>query len=278
MRLFWFYLKYLKRLLLFYVNARTIYDIHSPFVASFLQIVVYDRRRFYGFTDIELFRRILRKNRYRIYLTDYGAGSKANPSQWREIRDIVRHGAVSPTTGRYLFRTVLFQNPSNILELGTSLGISTLYLRMAGKASPFITLEGCPETAGEARNNLLQMGYSDVKVVTGPFSETLPLVLACFPRLDLLYLDGDHRAAASYGYFLQCLEKAASGTIFIVADIHWSTEMEASWARMRAHPRVRGSLDLFRLGFLFFDERLTHPVHADIVPWIVKPWRSGIFG
>lgn len=277
MGLFWFYIRYFVRLLKFYQKGITLYDIHSPFVASFIQFVLLDQRKFYAFSAIEKFRSLLLKNRYPIRILDYGAGSKANPAQFRTVRDIVRHGAVSPQSGQILFRTVLYRQPASILELGTSLGISTMYLRSAAVPSSFITLEGCMETATEARNNLGRMGYSDVEVVTGRFSETLPQMLSCLQALDLVYMDGDHRAAASYGYFLACLEKAGPGSLFVIADIHWSDEMEACWAQMRAHPRVRASLDIFRFGFLFFEDRFKFPVHVDLVPWYTKPWRSGIF-
>jgi hypothetical protein len=63
----------------------------------------------------------------------------------------------------------------------------------------------------------------------------------------------------------------------VIADIHWSEEMEAAWARMQAHPRVFVSVDNFHLGFLFFDSAIKTPVHLRYVPWIYKPWRSGIF-
>jgi predicted O-methyltransferase YrrM len=277
MRLLQFYIGYLRRFFHFYKKALTIYDVHSPFVASFLRFVFMDDRAYYSFRDIEQFRALLLKNRYRIRIVDFGAGSRANPSQWREVRDIVRHGAVSGQVGRFLFRAVLFVRPGSMLEMGTSLGISTLYLRTAGARRPFITMEGCPDIAVAARDNLLRLGCSDVEVVEGPFSETLHEVLDRYGQLDFLYLDGDHRAGSSYAYFLACLEKAGPRSVFVIADIHWSEEMEAAWARMQAHPRVCASVDNFHLGFLFFDKAIKTPVHLRYVPWIYKPWRSGIF-
>ena len=275
MGVFWFYVKYLRRLMRFYKKAITIYDIHSPFVASFLQFVLLDRRRYYAFTTIEMFRDLFLKNQYPIRVG--GAGSKGADMQAREIRDIVRSAAVSPSVGRYLFRTVLYQKPGSILEVGTSLGISTLYLRMAARVSPFITLESSAELALEARNNLSRMGCADVEVATGHLSTMIAKVLPRFALLDLAYWGRGQQPGAGYANFEACLEKAGPGSIFIVAEIHASDDMEACWTRMRAHPRVRASLDVFSLGFLFFDDRLRHPIHVDFVPWYIKPWRSGIF-
>lgn len=277
MRLIRFYAGFFRRFLRFYFSAVTVYDLHAPFVASFAHFVITDRRQFYAFPVIENLRRSLLRNPYPIRITDFGAGSKVNPAQWRSIKDIARHSAVGHRTGRWLFKSVLHFNPSNVLELGTSLGISALYLRMAKKTAPFITLEGCPETAAEAGLNFEKAGCADIRVITGPFSWTLPQVLEEFPQLDLLYMDGDHRAGASLGYFEACLKKAGPKSVFIIADIHWSEEMETAWTTMRQHPAVRASVDLFWLGFLFFDERILQAQHVNLVPWLAKPWRSGIF-
>jgi predicted O-methyltransferase YrrM len=277
MGLFWFYVKYFRRLVRFYARAITIYDIHSPFVASFLQFVLLDRRMYYAFGVIEMLRGILLKNKYPMRVSDDGEGAKRDAVQVLEIRDIVRLRGVSPLVGRCLFRTVVYQKPESILELGTSLGISTLYLRMAARVSPFVTLAGGAEMAMEARNNLWRLGCSDVEVVTGHISEAMAEVLPRFSTLDLVYWGRGQPEESTYSCFRACLEKAGPESIFIFADIHRTDEMEETWARMRAHPGVRASLDVFRLGFLFFDDRLKHPVHIDFVPWYVKPWRSGIF-
>lgn len=277
MGLFWFYGKYFRRLIRFYVKSITIYDIHSPFVASFIEFVLMDRRMYYAFDAIEMFRGILLKNKYPIWVSGYGSGSEKDAVQVMEIRDLVRIGAASPFIGRCLFRTMLYQKPGNVLELGTSLGVTTLYLRMASKVSPFISIEGGEELAAQARNNLSRMGCSDVEVVTGHLPEAIAQVLPRFSVLDLVYAGRGQSPDAVYSCFQACLDKAGPGSVFIIADIHCSDEMEEYWARMRAHPRVRVSLDVFRLGFLFFDDRLKHPLHIDFAPWYLKPWRSGIF-
>lgn len=277
MGLFWFYIRHFIRWIRFYARAITIYDIHSPFVASFLQFVLLDRRRYYAFSAIEIFRGILLRNKYPIWVSGYAKGLDKDAVQAMEIRDLVRFRAASPWVGRCLFKTILYQKSENILELGTSLGIATLYLRMASKVSPFISVAEGEELAAEARNNLSRMGCSDVEVVTGHLPEAVARVLTRFSKLDLVYWGRGQSPDSIYSCFQACLEKARPGSVFIIADVHWSNEMEGLWARIRAHNRVRVSLDIFHLGFIFFDDRLKHPVHLDFVPWYFKPWRSGIF-
>ena len=45
-----------------------------------------------------------------------------------------------------------------IIELGTSLGISTMYMAASCKETPLVTIEGCPATAAIAKENFIEAG------------------------------------------------------------------------------------------------------------------------
>ena len=42
------------------------------------------------------------------------------------------------------------------------------------------------------------------------------------------------------------------GTVFIFDDIHWSKEMEEAWNEIKQDSRVTISIDLFKIGIVFF--------------------------
>lgn len=277
MKLLVFYAQFLIRFLRFYLKAVTPFDVDSPFAADFIQSVLLDRRYFYAFEDIETLRKRLLRNHYPIQITDYGAGSQADRRKWRPVSSIARYGAVSPKTGRQLFRMVHRYRPETILEMGTSLGISALYLKAASTKAALITLEGCPETASQAMANFRQAGTQPIDLRIGRFSDTLPVLLNDLRTLDFLYLDGDHRAGASLEYIKACLQKHRAQSVFVLADIHWSDEMEKTWESIRRLPEVTLSIDLFWTGILFFDPSLQVKQHYRLVPWAAKPWRLGIF-
>ncbi|MBK6950392.1 MAG: class I SAM-dependent methyltransferase [Haliscomenobacter sp.] len=277
MKLWFFYTQFLVRFLRFYRKAVTPFDIHSPFVADFVRTALLDQRFFYAFQDIEALRQSLLRNPYPIQITDHGAGSQADGRKWRPVSSIARYGAVSPKTGRQLFRMVHHCRPETILELGTSLGISALYLRAASAKAALITLEGCPETASLARVNFFKAGSPPIDVRVGMFSETLGQALKDLKTLDFLYLDGDHRAGGSMQYVQACMEKRRDQSVFILADIHWSAEMETTWETISNMPEVTLAIDLFWIGILFFDPSIKVKQHYQIVPWAAKPWRLGIF-
>ena len=134
-------------------------------------------------------------------ITDLGAGSKVTPRKQRTVSNIARHGAIDARTGQMLFRLVNWRKPSIVLELGTSLGISTMYQASAALSARVITIEGCPSTARTALQNFEAAGLSGIELINRSFDEGLDLVLADVDRIDYLFLDGDHRAGASIRYF-----------------------------------------------------------------------------
>jgi len=277
MQLIKFYIRFFLRFVRYYWRSMTRYDVHSPFVAEFLENVIEDRRRYYAFSEIRELQEQLRQDRRRLQIKDHGAGSQARPGRIRSVSSIARFASVSPDVGKMLFRTVNQYQLQRILELGTSLGISTLYLSAADSKTDLVTIEGCPQTAAVARENLKAIPHGSVTQLVGSFRERLPEALAHFEQIDLLFLDGDHRLGASVNYVESCLHKTHPGSIFILADIHWSKEMETAWDQIRRHPRVRISIDLFQTGILFFREEQRQPEHYTLIRSRFKPWRMGLF-
>ncbi len=277
MKMLGLYLRFLLRYARYFWRARTIYDVHSPFVAEMVNAVLEDKRSFYAFSEIELLRQQLLQNRTQLHIEDHGAGSKVNNSKTRTVADLARNSAISKATGRKLFRLVNFCKPHTILELGTSLGISGLYLHAAALHARMITMEGCPDVAAQARQNFNIMNAHHIEVRSGTFDELLPSALQDLKTLDFLFLDGDHRSGASLRYFEQCLAFAGESSVFVIADIHWSNEMETAWKQLRLHKRVRFSVDMFHFGILLFRAETRQPEHFTLIERTYKPWRLGIF-
>lgn len=68
----------------------------------------------------------------------------------------------------------------------------------------------------------------------------------------MFFFDGNHQEEATLQYFEACLKKTNEDSIFVFDDIHWSSGMTAAWNKIKAHPQVSISIDLFQLGILFF--------------------------
>jgi predicted O-methyltransferase YrrM len=275
MRLLVFYWRYLFRFLDYYWRARTRYDVHSPFVHAFVESVLEGERRQAAFARMKTRRAALLRENGWIDRRDHGAGSRAAPGERRRVRSLARYNSVSAAVGGYLFHTARFVGASNILELGTSLGISTGYLALAESEALIVTIEGCPQTAAIARRNFQAWGLEKVALQVGSFERELPGALARASAWDLVFLDGDHRQGASLRYFDACLEKMNRSGVFIIADIHWSKEMSEAWRRLREREEVCLSIDLFDCGLLFFKPRARHKEHYTLIRARHKPWLLG---
>lgn len=240
----------------YWLYGKTIYRLHSPFVYEFAEAVIRDDRIFYAFERIERRRRDLLHDQRAIDMVDFGAGSTAKDHSSRTIADITRTSSVNEKYGRLLFRTVQYFRPGNVLELGSCTGIGSMYLAGAMHHGRLVTLEGDPVLADTARESLKFLGNqsTETAVLTGPFEENLSQAMEMMPSIDLAYIDGNHRKAPTLEYFEALQPKCHEASIIIIDDIYWSTEMGEAWEAVKNHPRTRLTIDLFRMGLVFFRE------------------------
>ena len=270
------YLRLLKKYLYFFWKAKTIYNVHSPFVATLAKALLEDQRNFYVFGQVITLRERLLMDQSEIAVTDLGAGSMISPENPRTIASIARLSAIPSYVGKLLFRLVQFKKPRTIIELGTSLGISAIYQSAAALNSKIITLEGCPELAKKSKENFRSLGIKNITLLEGSFRSTLPEVLKEVGELEYLFMDGDHRRNATLEYFEWVLPYLSNDSIIVIADIHWSDEMEKAWEELASRQEVSLSIDLFHLGLLFFRKEHRIKEHYRLIPSRFKIWRLGL--
>jgi len=265
------------RFILFYLRANTLYKVHSPFVYQFCEKVLEDKRWYYAFSMVEPIRQAMLQNHSMIEVTDLGAGSAVQNSKQRQVSKIAE-SAVSPGHQcRQLFRIVNHFKPQTLLEMGSSLGISSMYQAMARLDGRMITLEGCENIARLARQNFKQLKLKNIQLLTGPFDNSLPKALETLGQLDYAFIDGNHQKAATLSYFQQCLQYANEQSVFIFDDIYWSADMAAAWEKIKQHPQVTISIDLYFMGLVFFRKEQKEKAHYRLVPARWKRWQLGFF-
>jgi predicted O-methyltransferase YrrM len=269
----------------FYFKAVTQYQIHSPLAYQWVSAVLEDEERyFYAFRDVGILREQLLSNSTPLRVTDYGAGpdaaydkgTSATGVQYRQttIAQVAARSGSSDQQGQRLFRLVNWHKPQHLLELGTSLGLGTLYMAYAlPNPYQFITLEGCPQITEVARLHLETFKKGDIQVIDGPFQQTLGTALERLQRLDMVYFDGDHRYEPTLRYFDQCLSYAHDNSIFVFDDVHWSSGMERAWETIKAHPKVTMTIDCWDFGCVFFQPDIKQKQHIAVVPKWWKPWK-----
>ncbi|MFY0592581.1 O-methyltransferase [Roseivirga sp.] len=190
-----------------------------------------------------------------IELKDFGAGSRVSSINKRSVKSIAKYACTPKKFSAFLNALINYFKVENILELGTSLGINTLYLSQ-NEGTKVITLEGDPSIAKMAFEHFKLQNRANIEVVVGNIDETLQGALSKVYKLDLVYLDANHRYEPTLRYFDQILPKCTEDTIIIVDDIHWSREMAQAWTQLKLHPSTTLSVDLFEAGILWLNPNL----------------------
>lgn len=262
----------LKSFLEYYLRSTTRYGVHSPLVFAWSNEVLDDYRQYYAFEKAGQLRFLLEHNDETINVTDFGAGSRVSKGNIRSISAIAKSAVTPDRQCEILFKTIQYFKPKTMLELGTSLGIAAIYQAAGHTKGQLWTLEGCPNIARIAQQNLMKANLTNAKVVVGEFAETLPNVLAEIKVLDYVFIDGNHRCAPTLAYFEQCLAYAHNDTLFVFDDIHWSEEMEAAWSALQAHPRVTLTVDVFYMGMVWIRAENREKAHFTLVEAQYKPW------
>ena len=163
--------------------------------------------------------------------------------------------------GQLLFRLVVFmgeheKRPLRIVELGTSLGITTAYLASADSRNQVLTFEGSEAVLNVAKGVWKALKLENIEWITGNIDDTLYNIGHAEDapkRLDLAYIDANHTYKATKRYADYLIPQMTEKGVVIIDDIHYSKEMEQAWTELKADPRVTSSMDIYHAGLLFVD-------------------------
>ncbi len=238
--------------LLYRLKAKTRHGLHSPFVYRLVDKVIYDFNAKKVYDEVESIRKQLLADNRKIAVTDLGAGSHVNNNKQKRVGDIAKNALKPPRLAQLLHRLVADAQPDNIIELGTCLGTTSVYLQKAAPNAKVYTLEGCPQTAGVAKQTFQKAGTPDINLTVGNFDDTFLDVINSLDKLDFVFVDGNHRKDATLKYFDWCLPKVHEDTLLVFDDIYWSEGMKEAWSEIKAHPQVTVTVDLFWIGLVYF--------------------------
>ncbi|MBS3770607.1 MAG: class I SAM-dependent methyltransferase [Bacteroidales bacterium] len=252
-----FGLKYLH----FLISARHFkgYGLHSPFIFQLYRKVI-SKKDDKVLEGIRKFRKYLLKSKTVVDCGEFeaGAGSKygQKPNRVR-LNKIIRSSSVPHKYGKILYYLVRNIQPANILEMGTSVGISTLYLALGWEKARVWSIEASRGKLSIALDNFQTLGITNVYLYNGGFDVQLVRVLDHMPSVDMVFIDGDHKKQTTLNYFELILDFVHNDTVIVIDDIHWSSGMEAAWDQIQDYENVQVSVDLFHMGILFFRKELS---------------------
>lgn len=239
------------------------HGIHSPFVYAFVREVLMDKKSYPSYLIPEAYKRSLLKDDTKLMVKDLGAGSVNGSSKERRVSGIAKTSGKHKRYSRLLFRLAQHQGCQNILELGTSLGVTTMYL--AGvQGARVVTMEGAEAVADRATNAFSEQGLLNITLVKGDFDQMLESTAGSMGGVDMAFVDGNHRKDPTIRYFDQLMVHTGDDSCIVFDDIHWSREMEEAWDHIRQDQRVRLSIDLFFVGIVFFRREFVEKQHFTI--------------
>lgn len=204
--------------ILYKVRHHKGHGIHSPFVFNFITKVIEEKTAYYAYNDI------------REYILSFP-----------EIQ------FVENKFGRLLFKSVNYFNAKTILELGSGIGINTLYLTVASKQSHCISVETDDKKRELAKQLLKKWGYN-IQLTADKFP-VIDKPLDCI-LLNLRDYDTDHQTLIPY--LLSCVNE---NSFIIVDGIRTNRKHQMLWKRLIGCEEVIVSLDLFHVGLLFFNPK-----------------------
>jgi len=233
------------------------HGIHSPFIYTLLRQAIEGKQTSPGFAEIEKCRKEFLRNSEIIEVEDLGAGSKNAKTNQRKISNIAHSALTQKKYTQLLFRLVNYLKPKIILEFGTSLGITTMYLAEGNPEGLITTMEGSLKITDLAKTNFSKLNYNNISTVVGNFDEILPEILKTKPTLDFVFFDGNHKKEPTLRYFEACLPLKSNESLFVFDDIHWSEGMENAWDEIKKHQETVVTIDLFFFGLVFFRKEMS---------------------
>lgn len=235
--------------------------IHSPYLFELVRFVLRDRNAYYCFEDIERRRELLLACEDVLDVVDYGSqGSPEGKHVSRRVCDIAGSHLESAQVGQMLFRLVNWvgmheKRALEVLELGTSLGITTAYLASANSKNRVLTMEGSGEVLKVAQGVWRALRLENITWCEGNIDASLfdARHECAREKLDIAYIDANHTYDATIRYAGYLLPKLREKGILVLDDIHYSEEMERAWEELKNDLRVTTSMDLYHVGLLFVD-------------------------
>lgn len=174
-----------------------------------------------------------------------GAGSRRRI----KILNISKYAKLTSATrrkGLLLARLASWSKPGLIVELGTSFGVSTLYLNGGSPASAIITIEGNPQVAGLAADCFTSLRLTNIRVINGLFDELISELSGQVNEKCMVFIDGNHTYEATVKYFNAFM----NASLIVFDDIRWSTGMIKAWENICSRATRYTVIDLFDMGIL----------------------------
>ena len=252
--------------------------VHSPYLFEWVRMVMMDKNAYYIWGEIERCREKMLRDERELEFVDYGSGKlkgengklKGENGERRRVCDIARRSLAKRKYAQMLSRLVNWLGASHslengsgtayslefrgltIVELGTSLGVTTAYMAAMDSRNRVVTFEGCEAVANIAKENWKALNINNIECRVGEID--VEELVGDIERLDVAFIDANHTYVSTCEYFDILAGIVHEKSVIVVDDIHYTEEMEKAWKAICADERVTSTIDLYQMGLVFFDK------------------------
>lgn len=218
------------------------YSIHSPFVYNLITTVVRERDAYYCYDEVDKLLRTL----YASYQ------KKSDFVICRRILSAKKQTKYA----RFLFRLVNYLQPCNVLELGPSIGLNTLYMALPYADTNCTLITSEPDMLLLADRLLKGYEVDNVTLREEAWSLALDRYLQANTSIDLIYCI----LAPSFSLeeiYDKCKHSMHAQSVFVVQGIRANEKNRQAWETIKRDKDVIVSIDMYSMGILFYDQTLT---------------------
>ena len=152
--------------------------------------------------------------------------------------------------GAFLYLAISRLRRRHILEVGTGLGISTLYLLqgITREKKGFVeSIEGSNTIAEQHKRIFANYKKSRYRFLHARIENVLPQLLKAKRSYDFVFHDGEHQYETLMRDMKIIMQILTSGGIVVIDDINWTKQMRDAWKKVETLKDVIYTATIFSL-------------------------------
>ena len=175
-----------------------------------------------------------------------------NKEEVLSIAYLENKAVVKRKYGELLYRLAKYFNAKNIVEIGTSIGISSAYISASNPDARIISLDNLSALTDLVIQNHALLKIRNVELKQGEFSGILNSSFQQLGFLDIIFFNRCFHESETLQHFYQCLNYITENSIFIFNNIYQDREANEMWIKIQQHPQISLTIDVFQFGICFF--------------------------
>lgn len=245
----------LTRLMSFFFTARGKRYVHSPFLFP-----LYQSMRTASLNEIKAFQSLYRERcRDANILNFQEVGSRTNTIR-TTVGVLSRRTGHNPASRIKILALARSFGATNILELGSGTGMTSLLFSKINNKINVISVEGVEQIALAARNLMKEQKVPNVLIENGMFEYVLKQFEVDSKHFNFVLIDGSHEKKATLNLINLIYPILENCSIVIIDDLHYSPSMAAAWEILSFDNRFEVKWEFYRYGVLIKNKNLSPSV------------------